>query len=416
MRKLRNLFLGILLVFCLVPKVMATASSEIIENVQIEIINHKLTFGQDVLFKDYWYPYIEESTKFIPIDVRDNLLSYKITVNLKSNFLNAIPNSNNIKEIVIDADKSVNNSCLFGDQTQRFLPGTTLVFADNTTCKKDIFFQGDPIGIQVTVTYNNATPELVYEQSPYSLAVQDRPINRCTLRLLDAAGNALTSANNNDDLTMEISNVDAGSMNSLVISLDGVEAEPVEVVLGQTVYLYHIGFLTVGDHQFATLLRDTVLIDEGGPAICEGNLPIYEFGTTPTPIDLSQSNTSTTTTLTLAEPIALCDAVPEEYRGKCMSCYDGQQVWTALGCLPTDMGSLITYLFTTFSGVLGAFILFCFVSNGLKIMTSRGTPETMKKAQEALTSCVVGFLVLVFSVLFLKVIGVDILQLPGFGS
>ena len=65
-----------------------------------------------------------------------------------------------------------------------------------------------------------------------------------------------------------------------------------------------------------------------------------------------------------------------------------------------------------FSGLMGGFVFLCLVSNGLKIMASRGNPEALKKGQEAITACLVGFVVLVLSILFLKIVGVDILDLP----
>gem|GEM_PF-1858455 len=135
-----------------------------------------------------------------------------------------------------------------------------------------------------------------------------------------------------------------------------------------------------------------------------------------------ENNTSSTLTLNLATTttIPLCDSIPESAdcngiscRAKCQKCETAKEVWTGLGCMPTDVGGLVKILFSTFTGVLGALIFACVFLNGLKIMSSKGNPEAMKKAQEALTSCLVGFVVLTLSVVFLKIVGVDILQLPG---
>ncbi|PJE62541.1 hypothetical protein COU88_04460 [Candidatus Roizmanbacteria bacterium CG10_big_fil_rev_8_21_14_0_10_39_6] len=90
-------------------------------------------------------------------------------------------------------------------------------------------------------------------------------------------------------------------------------------------------------------------------------------------------------------------------------------VWTGLGCFPTDISGLISTVFTTLVGVLGGFILLCIIFEGMRIMTSAGNPEALKKAQEGITSCIIGFIVVFFSVLILRIIGVDILQLPWFG-
>ncbi|MCR4329673.1 MAG: pilin [Candidatus Roizmanbacteria bacterium] len=91
-------------------------------------------------------------------------------------------------------------------------------------------------------------------------------------------------------------------------------------------------------------------------------------------------------------------------------------IWTGLGCIPTDISGLINSVFTTLVGVLGGFILLCIIFEGMRIMTSAGNPEALKKAQEGITSCIIGFIVVFFSVLILRIIGVDILQLPWFGK
>jgi len=91
-------------------------------------------------------------------------------------------------------------------------------------------------------------------------------------------------------------------------------------------------------------------------------------------------------------------------------------IWTALGCIPTDISGLIATIFTTLVGVLGGFILLCIIFEGMRIMTSAGNPEALKKAQEGITSCIIGFIVIFFSVLILRIIGVDILHLPWFGK
>ncbi len=122
-----------------------------------------------------------------------------------------------------------------------------------------------------------------------------------------------------------------------------------------------------------------------------------------------------------ASPIPLCESIPSgadcgrfgDCRELCQKCEGNDGIWTGIGCLPTDMAGLVRSIFEIFSGVIGGLIFLCIIVNGLKIMTARGDSEAIKKAKEAISSCIVGLLVLLFSILFLKIVGVDILRIPG---
>ena len=63
-------------------------------------------------------------------------------------------------------------------------------------------------------------------------------------------------------------------------------------------------------------------------------------------------------------------------------------------------------------GGLIAFILMVF--GGLQIILSGGNPEKVKAGKEIITSAIAGLLLIIFSVFILKLIGVDLLNLPGF--
>jgi hypothetical protein len=65
-------------------------------------------------------------------------------------------------------------------------------------------------------------------------------------------------------------------------------------------------------------------------------------------------------------------------------------------------------------GLAGLIALACIIYSTFVLQTSGGNPERIKKAREYLTSCIVGLLLIIFSVFILNVIGVNILQIPGF--
>ncbi|MEK7061621.1 MAG: hypothetical protein AAB954_03085, partial [Patescibacteria group bacterium] len=66
-------------------------------------------------------------------------------------------------------------------------------------------------------------------------------------------------------------------------------------------------------------------------------------------------------------------------------------------------------------GIGGGIAFLLIIYAGFMIMTSAGNPERLKAGQELLTSAISGLILLIFSVVILKIIGVDILGLNSFG-
>lgn len=87
---------------------------------------------------------------------------------------------------------------------------------------------------------------------------------------------------------------------------------------------------------------------------------------------------------------------------------------TAIGCVPTDITELITRLFRVILGFSGAAALLLMIAGAFRMITSAGNAESLKKGQEQFRDAIIGLLFTIFSVLLLKVIGVDILGLGGF--
>ena len=99
----------------------------------------------------------------------------------------------------------------------------------------------------------------------------------------------------------------------------------------------------------------------------------------------------------------------------CSSCMsDGKHVWTAIGCLPTDSGVFITTLLSIGSGIAGGIAFLLIIIGGFQIITSAGNPERLNEGKEVVVSAIVGLLFVVFSVFLLRLIGFDILRIPGF--
>lgn len=121
------------------------------------------------------------------------------------------------------------------------------------------------------------------------------------------------------------------------------------------------------------------------------------------------------------EPISAFDESCGNIKSKteqdqCKSCSnrDGG-VWTALGCFNGNLSDFVTKnIMQTGVGIAGGISLLCIMFAAFQMQTSGGNAEKIKKAQELLTNCITGLMVIIFSILILKIIGVDILRLPGF--
>ncbi len=101
----------------------------------------------------------------------------------------------------------------------------------------------------------------------------------------------------------------------------------------------------------------------------------------------------------------------------CTTSKEEAGVKTAIGCIATDYpsnfaGSILGKLIFVASGI--AFLLMAF--GAIQIITSAGNPDKMKAGSQLITSALSGLIFIILSVFLLKLIGVDILRIPGFGS
>jgi len=300
-------------------------------------------------------------------------------------------------------------------------------FPANSYCKLDLFSQGNPLSVEFELKKFDGSI-IEYSFADFTFDLKPKPLaNTCDLKIYNSdTGAEVASADNETPLKVVGSGVDAGgkvyrlTKDGTAVKTFGVKCSPGATNCvpsnGPPNFEFELGTLDVDNHTLA------VVQDGTNGIICQMSLPIYLEGTTPTPFSdvTGMPDGGKNVTVNIAATIPLCESIPaaadcngQSCQSKCFACENNQGVWTGIGCLPTDVSGLIKALFTTFTGILGAFIFFCVVSNGIKIMSSRGNPEAMKKGQEAITSCVVGFVVLALSVIFLKIVGVDILQLPG---
>lgn len=88
---------------------------------------------------------------------------------------------------------------------------------------------------------------------------------------------------------------------------------------------------------------------------------------------------------------------------------------TAVGTIDVSgPGGFIQTAFGVLLSISGAVAILLIIFSGYRIMTAQGDSEKLKGAQEMLTSAIIGLLFMIFSVTILRIIGIDILHIPGF--
>ncbi len=117
-----------------------------------------------------------------------------------------------------------------------------------------------------------------------------------------------------------------------------------------------------------------------------------------------------------AEEASVCRSVVGDAGAKCSECMtDGKGVWTAIGCLSTNPSDFIQQFITIGAGIAGGVSLLLIIFGGLQMMTSAGNPEKLNEAKELISAAITGLILIIFSIFILRIIGYDILRIPGFG-
>jgi hypothetical protein len=126
-------------------------------------------------------------------------------------------------------------------------------------------------------------------------------------------------------------------------------------------------------------------------------------------------------TLTCQKKISIIEPVSCDCNGKCCAewehsiCTDPVGIQTVIGCFPTDPEFIPGWLLGLSLPLAGAAAFMLMLYGAFLIITSSGDPEKLKEGQEILFSALAGLLLIIFSVFILRLVGVTILRIPGFG-
>lgn len=107
---------------------------------------------------------------------------------------------------------------------------------------------------------------------------------------------------------------------------------------------------------------------------------------------------------------------PAQY-DQCVACLQKKGYdWTVLGCIPTTPGGAVQTILQVAIRIIGGIAFLAFLYGGFLLLTSSGDVEKINKGKTIVASSIIGLLMVIFAVFILRVVGFEILKIPGFGG
>ncbi|MBI3887469.1 hypothetical protein HY310_00180 [Candidatus Microgenomates bacterium] len=92
------------------------------------------------------------------------------------------------------------------------------------------------------------------------------------------------------------------------------------------------------------------------------------------------------------------------------------EISTDLGCFPNDPVGFIQKFYGVGVGFVAGLSLITLMIGGYAIMTSRGDPHRLNIGKSYIYYSIAGLLLAIFGFVFIQVVAVDILKIPGFSN
>lgn len=100
-----------------------------------------------------------------------------------------------------------------------------------------------------------------------------------------------------------------------------------------------------------------------------------------------------------------------------IKCPDGSDgLVTAIGCIHTQPKALVQDFLRFATGIGGGLAFMMMLLGAFQMLTSGGNPQNLQGGREVFQNALIGLLFVIFSILIMKIIGIDILNIPGFSS
>ena len=87
---------------------------------------------------------------------------------------------------------------------------------------------------------------------------------------------------------------------------------------------------------------------------------------------------------------------------------------TELGCIPNDPVGFVAKFYAIGLGLIGGVSLLYIIYGGYLILVSQGNPQKINDGKSYILYAIIGLLLAIFGYVFIQVIAIDILHIPGF--
>lgn len=109
--------------------------------------------------------------------------------------------------------------------------------------------------------------------------------------------------------------------------------------------------------------------------------------------------------------------VPKNGAGCNPPCDPDTEICTAIGCINVENpNAFVGSIMGLAIGIAGGIAFLLIIIGAFLVLTSSGNPEKVQAGKELITSAITGLLLIIFAVFILRLIGVDILQIPEFAT
>lgn len=87
---------------------------------------------------------------------------------------------------------------------------------------------------------------------------------------------------------------------------------------------------------------------------------------------------------------------------------------TDLGCIPNDPIGFVAKFYGIGLGIIGGVAVLFIIYGGYIILSSQGNPQNLNRGKSYITYAIIGLILAIFGFVFVQIIAVDVLKIPGF--